>query len=931
MSNDLDALKRATDLVALLESRGVALKKRGQEHDGLCIAHTETRPSMQVYVGDDGLQRWHCKSCGAGGTVVDAIMALDGCDEAAAIATLKRNGFHRAEKMTTSNSIAPSKTLNKWQHRIAPDEPPPMRHPEHGEPVATWRYNDAEGNCIGYVARYRYWQLYLRKEGFKDGPIEGTYRTKETAESAVWELKPASPDCEIVAVETKTYLPWTYGAYSENVKAQWKPKSWQTGQKPIYGLDELAKRPKAKVAICEGEKSADAARTLLGGMVCITWAGGANALMGVDWSALRGRDVLLIPDADEAGAECMRKLAGILLAIDCDPVRMADTSDMPRKWDLADAVADGWTPAQLVEWIKPRIAPYDPPQEPEPEPTFDEDSSIYDMPPIPDDEPLPEPPPSTWSRSYDTNQAWTTPLDIFDELQSPIVSPEMVPECIREWMHDTSEIKGVDPSILALSAVTACAALLHDSIHIQPEINNPSWRESARLWGAIVGGSASGKTPAINAAMSRLKKIQIDLSAQAERLEDDYKAQEMAFDMQRKAYIKKLSEADATAVKPVKPPLPEISRLLIQDVTVDKLADLLKSCNRGCIVDKPELAGWFGSMDAYKNGAGGSDRAAWLTFFDGGPLYVDRIGRGSLFVPNFGGCIIGAIQPDAFSRIIDKLPEDGLLQRFLIVNARQQVEGSEKPYNKAANDRFHEMQQRIFDTLVYQNNVTLSPEANEVRREITSWAFSLMRINFVSSAMCSHLGKYQSLTARLMLTFHAIECADRRTHPQSSQISGETARMVQSFIKEFLFPHAMAFYINLVGQSEIGKHLRKLGELCLTNGTNEITNRDFLHGWIGWRHCKPYDQETVIGQLIDNGWILPAPGARTNAKGFPTRFLINPEIHELHAERKAMEIERRKLAVDAIELAKIAARKGQRGGKAKAKPAHDKNNNDSDF
>ncbi len=340
-------------------------------------------------------------------------------------------------------------------------------------------------------------------------------------------------------------------------------------------------------------------------------------------------------------------------------------------------------------------------------------------------------------------------------------------------------------------------------------------------------------------------------------------------------------------------------------MTVDKLGDLLKSSNRGCIVDKPELAGWFGSMDAYKNGTGGSDRAAWLTFFDGGPLYVDRVGRGSIFVPNFGGSIIGAIQPDAFARIIDKLPEDGLLQRFIVVNARQQVEGSEKPYNKAANDRFHEMQQRIFDTIVQPNNVTLSNEANEIRREITAFAFRLMKVNFISSAMCSHLGKYQTIAARLMLTFHAIECSDSRIHPQSCQVSGDTARMVKAFMLEFLYPHAVAFYINIVGNTEIGRHLRKIAELCLTHESAEISNRDFMHGWVGWRHCKPYEQESIINQLIDNGWIMPAPTARRTNKGFPTRFIINPEIEVIHAERKYAEIERRKIAHEAINAAKI--------------------------
>lgn len=849
MTIDLDALKRSTDMVALLQNYGVKLKQRGQEYDALCIWHDDHKPSMQVYISESGIQKCHCKACGAGGTVIDVVMQMDNCNEADAIKRLQANGYHRDDNRIISMTQKPK--LPVWQHQVAPEELPDMSHHEHGEPVAVWRYNDADGKCLGYVARYK------------------------TADGS------------------KEYRPWTFGGYSENVKQEWKPRTWTLGRRPLYGLDDLAKRVDDKVCLTEGEKAADAAKKLLGGMVCVTWPGGAYGIAGVDWSPLRGRDVLLIPDADKSGVglECMNKIAGYLLALDCK-VRILDTSDQPDAWDLADALAEGWTPKQVVSWAAPRISHYEIPEE-EPSP--------------------PTSSPSAWQRDYDfSGMHWTKPQDVFDDLRSPEIDPEMMPECVRDWMHDTAEIKGVDPSILALSSVVACAALLHDSIQIQPEINNPSWKESARLWGAVVGGSASGKTPAINAATSRLKKIQIELSKQAERLEDDYKAQEMAFDMQRKSYIKKLSEADPTAVKPTKPELPEISRLLIQDVTVDKLADLLKSSNRGCLVDKPELAGWFGSMDAYKNGAGGSDRAAWLTFFDGGPLYVDRIGRGSLFVPNFGGSIIGAIQPDAFTRIVAALPEDGLLQRFLIVNARTQQEGSEKPYNKAANDRFHEMQQRIFDTIVQPNQITLSVEANDVRKEITSRAFQLMRINFISSAMCSHLGKYQTLAARLMLTFHAIECCDQRIHPQSCQISGETARRVKAFMLDFLLPHAIAFYLGIVGSSEIGKHLRKLAELCLTHESGEISNREFLQNWIGWRHCKPHDQETVINQLIDNGWVLPAPGSRVNSKGFPTRFLINPDVKTVHAERQTMEVERRKLSVEAIDLARLAARRMQK-------------------
>jgi putative DNA primase/helicase len=311
--NDLDELKRNTNLVVLLESYGVALKKRGAEWDGLCIAHTEKNPSMQVYESkSDGIMRWHCKSCGAGGTVIDAIMVLERCDESAAINRLKANGFHGGKKMTAAEPINPA--MNEWIHQVAPEEMPDMTSKDYGKPVAIWRYNDEQGRCLGYVARY-------------EKPDGG-----------------------------KSYRPYTFGSYSENAKAEWKPKTWTAGKRPLYGLDLLSARPDAKVAICEGEKAADAARKLLPAMVCIAWPGGANGIKAVDWSPLANRDVLLIPDADKSGVghDAMLGVAGFLLAIGCK-VRIIDTSDQPDKWDLADALEAGWTTAQLQEWAKPRI------------------------------------------------------------------------------------------------------------------------------------------------------------------------------------------------------------------------------------------------------------------------------------------------------------------------------------------------------------------------------------------------------------------------------------------------------------------------------------------------------------------------------------------------------------------------------------------------
>ena len=70
--DELERLKRETDLEALVRSRGVELKEQGKDLVGLCPFHEDHGPSLVVSPAK-GL--WHCLGCGKGGTVVDCIGA----------------------------------------------------------------------------------------------------------------------------------------------------------------------------------------------------------------------------------------------------------------------------------------------------------------------------------------------------------------------------------------------------------------------------------------------------------------------------------------------------------------------------------------------------------------------------------------------------------------------------------------------------------------------------------------------------------------------------------------------------------------------------------------------------------------------------------------------------------------------------------------
>jgi DNA primase len=86
MKPDFDEIKRGTDIVRVIESYGVALKKTGQDHVGLCPFHEDKKPSLHVTPGK-GL--FHCPACGAAGNVIQFVARKEGiADREAALKLL---------------------------------------------------------------------------------------------------------------------------------------------------------------------------------------------------------------------------------------------------------------------------------------------------------------------------------------------------------------------------------------------------------------------------------------------------------------------------------------------------------------------------------------------------------------------------------------------------------------------------------------------------------------------------------------------------------------------------------------------------------------------------------------------------------------------------------------------------------------------------
>ncbi len=126
----------------------------------------------------------------------------------------------------------------------------------------------------------------------------------------------------------------------------------------LYRLPELLARSDELVFIVEGEKDADNLARL--GLLATTNAGGANTWREEYAESLRGRDVVIIPDNDDAGRKHAARVAHSLQKI-AARVKILELPNLPPKGDVSDWLQAGGNKDALLE-LAARATPSDAPK-----------------------------------------------------------------------------------------------------------------------------------------------------------------------------------------------------------------------------------------------------------------------------------------------------------------------------------------------------------------------------------------------------------------------------------------------------------------------------------------------------------------------------------------------------------------------------------------
>lgn len=502
------------------------------------------------------------------------------------------------------------------------------------------------------------------------------------------------------------------------------------------------------------------------------------------------------------------------------------------------------------------------------------------------------------------SRPWPDPKPIQAALYPvPAFDPQtLLPEALRGWVMDEADRMPCPPDFVAVGAMVALGAIIGARCAIKPKARD-SWLIVPNLWGGIVGLPSAKKSPAIGAALKPLDRL-IAKAMEAHRADlEAFEADKTVFEAKRdaieariKAAAKDAKKGDLDSIarelqghRQQAPEAPSLRRYKSNDTTVEKLGELLRENPAGLLVLRDELVGLIASWE--REGREG-ERAFYLEAWNGNASFdTDRIGRGSIFIPNLCVSIFGGIQPDKLTGYLEQaanaLANDGMLQRFqvLVYPDHRPWEWRDRVPAKDARDRAF----AVFETLA-----EFDPEAwgaapaddfakfpyfrfDEAAQEVfIEWSGELHRTKLPGEEhpiIAQHLAKFDKLFPSLALILHLVDSA---ATGQRGPVRVESALRAAAWC-DYLEAHARRCYGLLAddGLRAAQALADKVRQGRLQDG---FTARDVRRNQ--WRGLTTDEAvQAALDWLEDEGWLRaeevggagPGTGRRT------WRYSINPK------------------------------------------------------
>lgn len=669
-----------------------------------------------------------------------------------------------------------------------------------------------------------------------------------------------------------------------------KNQEWEEGAttpSPLYGINTLSMNYSVTRAyILEGEKCASAAHAL--DLAAITSMMGSNQAQEADWAILARyrhiKEFVLVPDNDEPGHKYMATVAReVQKACPDAKVSVCKFQNMKKGEDLVDWIR--LHPACPVEWNGFDYFPK--PNSDELQKAFIEYSSanlieadLY------------------FSDDAESHIDFESDPELLEEISIPTLPCPLhtLPDPVINWVRGIAMQMQISEDYIIAPFLVALGSLIGRKRGLELR-EGSNWIEYANLWGMSIGRPSTMKSPAMNAAFHPL----VVLANRAKtKFEQDVKRYQKDLEMWRirkkaheelyKKRLKKTLENTDDQSQEVRcheeeaPLEPKRKRHKTQDVTIEKLGELLMENPQGLLLYRDELSGWLYSFE--KNGHE-NDREFYLECWGGkGDYDVDRIGRGSLLVPPLCLSIFGTIQPGPLSKYIRNavqggLNDNGFIQRFQVM-AWPEPKNSWELVQGISLSELELPVQKIFDHLDF---LELDQDKNPIILAFTPEAQALFdqwqlpfenknRSGRLSPYFEAHLFKYKKLLPSLCLILEHLKQATIGVYPQSISIEALKAAL--------LWLDYFESYAHRIYNSSANVVLKAAQDLLQRLKNEEISNPftalDVYHG----KHWTGLSDREEVGEVLDllvEKHCLFAKQVKTGGRS-TVKYWIHPKFFE---------------------------------------------------
>ncbi|MGA8163872.1 MAG: DUF3987 domain-containing protein [Waddliaceae bacterium] len=655
---------------------------------------------------------------------------------------------------------------------------------------------------------------------------------------------------------------------------------------PLFGIHTLPRdHHEGYVYIFEGEKCTQAAHDL--GLPAITSMMGSSQALYADWAILAGyrhiKQFILVPDNDVPGKKYMdavyrevKKACPESEILVCElPLKnkgddfidwVKECSFCPSEWDGFSSVDEPYSDYLRVELEK-----------------FVE-SNLFQ------------------SKEYFSKRV--TPLVLFDEDPIPLeetlseVLPcpiQTLPESVANWLQGNANQMQISVDFTAVPFMVYTASLIGRKCALELR-RGTGWIEYPNLWGMLIGRPSVMKTPAMEGAIKPLNKIALkalkNFQAKLKQYEADFGEWEIKTkvikDLNKKSFKDALLSNDNIVTKfpeEEAPQKPIQKRYKTDDATIEKLGEILIENPQGLLLYRDELSGWLKSFE--KTGRE-NDRQFFLESWSGKKDFnVDRIARGSLYIPSLFLSIFGSIQPGPLSEYVRStikggIGDDGFLQRFQMM-----VWPDVKSDWQLVHDLTYQRLDAVIDQIYeFLEQMDFDPEGNSVILNFSDDAQTVfdewqrkhelcLRKGILPSYLEAHFAKYKKLLPALCLVHEHLQAATLGYYPKEISRRSLTDSILWV---EYLASHALRIYGS--GSNAIIKAAKELLKRIQSEEITEpFSARDVYHShhWSGLASAD--EVQEVVDFLVEKGFLA---GSNVQTRGRPTqKYWVHPKIYEM--------------------------------------------------